>query len=114
MTPYELKRRYYEHNPNGHFFDPKTMKFFGDTMKNYGVTELQGYYCLYRKHPVKQGLQCSSWFDKETFEENLRPKWRCERCGEVYQKEYGNSKAYPHMDGKRVVCIGCLPMPKGI
>lgn len=35
MTIYEFKRAYYEANPYGHFFDRKTMKFFGDTMRSF-------------------------------------------------------------------------------
>lgn len=60
-----------------YFFDRKTMKFFGDTMRNYGVrgpvdveTYSQGVvkcWELYRRHPVKHGLQDSAYFDCETF-----------------------------------------------
>ena len=68
MTSSELKYLYEEANPTGHFFDRKTMKFFGDTMKNFGVTkvklksksypglDLVDGYVLYRKKPVKHGL----------------------------------------------------------
>lgn len=68
-----------------HFFDRKSMKFFGDTMRNYGVRKAviktnwdnEGNYShegvektvyeLYRRRPVKAGNQKSAYFDMETF-----------------------------------------------
>lgn len=69
-----------------HFFDRKTMAFFGDTMRNYGVRKTtintnydkdgdfvsesgapREVFELYRKLPVKNGLQNSSYFDATTF-----------------------------------------------
>lgn len=56
-----------------HYFSRKTMSFFGDTMKNYGVyrgmcrkiddptPELC--YVLYRKQAVKHGMRSSAFFD---------------------------------------------------
>lgn len=67
MKSETLARKYKEKNPRGHFFDPKTMRFFGDTFENYGVRELEKYYELFRKKPVKNGLKSSAYFDKETF-----------------------------------------------
>jgi hypothetical protein len=69
MTASELKYLYERNNPGGHFFDRKTMRFFGDTMQNFrvvdggkvktitenGVEEV-GVWALYRKRPVKCGL----------------------------------------------------------
>jgi hypothetical protein len=63
------------------------MKFFGDTMRNYGVRDggtipyhfddtgnnysdtarTIEVWELYRKHPVKHGLNSSAYFDKKTF-----------------------------------------------
>ena len=86
MTPSELKVAVEAAGHESHFFDRSTMKFFGDTMKNYGVRERliqcdydrAGNYVeggttvkvweLYRKHPVKHGLQKSAFFDAGTFE----------------------------------------------
>lgn len=59
-----------------HFFERATMKFFGDTMRNYGVRS--AVVCdnlddehlvweLYRKRPVKHGLSTPAFFDKGTF-----------------------------------------------
>lgn len=63
MTPSELKRLYESVHPGGHFFTRSSMKFFGDTMANYGVQKWwhAGAPCwrLYRKRPVKHGL-CSA------------------------------------------------------
>ena len=60
-----------------YFFTRETMKFFGDTMANYGirqpvtVTTASGdtvpAYELTRRRPVKHGLQDSAWFHAETF-----------------------------------------------
>ena len=75
MTVYELRKKV---NATGSFFfKPDTMKFFGDTMKNYGVRERtitttdgeqRRVYELRRKKPVRHGLQDSAFFDAETFE----------------------------------------------
>lgn len=67
MTPAELKRQYKAADHiGGHFFDRKTMQFFGDTMKNFGVRDAGAHWELYRKHPVKHGVNGSHWFDKVT------------------------------------------------
>jgi len=60
-----------------YFFDRKTMKFFGDRMSNYGVRkpapivtiggETVQAFELYRRRPVKHGLQESAWFNATTF-----------------------------------------------
>ncbi len=47
-----------------HFFDRKTMQFFGDTMRNFGTyTDDEGRIILYRKRAVKHGLTGSWVFD---------------------------------------------------
>jgi hypothetical protein len=61
-----------------HFFDRKTMRFFGDTMANFGVRRVTVYtqggnvprraFELYRRRPVKNGLQSSHYFAADTFE----------------------------------------------
>jgi hypothetical protein len=69
MTAFELKRLHERNNPEGHFFDRKTMRFFGDTMRNFGVrdggkiktlteagVEEVEVWELYRKRPVKSGV----------------------------------------------------------
>jgi hypothetical protein len=73
MSPTELKQNYLTHNPDGLFFCKENMKFAGDTMQNYGVRHAginNGVECweLYRKRPVKHGVQTSAYFDKQTFE----------------------------------------------
>jgi len=85
MTPSELKQKHKHNHPNNHFFDHKSMKFFGDTMKNYGVRSVivkaqfidDGTYCengvevlvweLYRKRPVKHGLKSSAYFRQSDY-----------------------------------------------
>jgi len=77
MTSSELKFQVESHGNEPYFFTRKTMKFFGDTMRNYGVREavIDTYsqkavpvYELYRRHAVKHGLRDSAYFDKATFE----------------------------------------------
>jgi hypothetical protein len=68
MTAYGLKYLYERNNPEGCFFDRKTMRFFGDTMQNFGVrdggkvntltkngVETVEVWELYRKRPIKGG-----------------------------------------------------------
>lgn len=75
MTPSQLKY-HYEEKVDGYFFSRKAMKFFGDSMRNYGVcsaeiTDSAGdkieVWELYRKRPVKMGVKNSTYFDKKTF-----------------------------------------------
>jgi hypothetical protein len=79
MTPSELRNLVENSGKEPYFFDRETMKFFGDTMKNYGVrsgfindTEV---WELYRKKPVKHGLFKSAFFNKETFERIIPRSW---------------------------------------
>jgi len=62
-TPSDL-RAFIENAPEGsHFFDRDTMRFFGDTMKNFGVSHIgNGVIELYRRRPVKNGLNASSYW----------------------------------------------------
>ena len=73
MTPYELKRKVLENDPNSHFFDRKTLRFFGDSMANYGVRRTMidaiPVFELYRKRPVKHGVNKSVYFHAVTFKE---------------------------------------------
>ena len=78
MTASELKYQHELYNPNSHFFDRQTMKFFGDRMSNYyvpastvSITNSLGEkficYELQRKRPVKLGCTSSAYFDIATF-----------------------------------------------
>ena len=75
MTPSELKYQIEQSGSNPYFFTRKTMQFFGDTMKNYGVCSCEieedginvPSWELYRKRPVKHGLQSSAYFRKDNF-----------------------------------------------
>ena len=73
MTPSELKANILAHDPDSHFFDRKTMQFFGDTMRNYGVrrAEIDGVavWELFRKRPVKHGLKSSAFFRTTDFQQ---------------------------------------------
>lgn len=60
-----------------HFFDKKTLEFFGDKLSNYKVigpieiTTISGLSAtvweLARKTPVKHGLKSSAYFDTTTY-----------------------------------------------
>lgn len=83
MTPSELKYLVKQANTESHFFDRETMRYFGDTMKNYGVRTIKimveynadgnyigepqeiEVYELYRKRAVKEGLKDSTYFRKD-------------------------------------------------
>lgn len=76
MNASELKYQVEQTNGETHFFDFKTMRFFGDRMSNYGVRAViidtyteKGVECweLYRKRAVKHGLKSSAYFDRKTF-----------------------------------------------
>jgi hypothetical protein len=85
MTASKLKYLYEKNNPDGHFFDRATMRFFGDTMRNFGVAdggkmktltddgivEVE-VWDLYRKKPVNGGMHghCQS-FRKDNGQEVL-------------------------------------------
>lgn len=70
MTHSELKYQTRETEP--YFFTRDTMKFFGDTMANYGVRSAGDCWELYRKRPVKHGLKESAFFNKITFEREFK------------------------------------------
>lgn len=66
MNSTEFKWRYENANPGTHYFDQKTMKCFGDTMRNFGVCsegkktrEEDGktveVFCLYRRRNTRKG-----------------------------------------------------------
>jgi len=67
IMPSELKYQVEQAGHDSHFFTRKTMKFFGDTMRNYGVRHCGDMWELYRKKPVNHGLQSSAYFCKFTF-----------------------------------------------
>ncbi len=71
MTPSNLKYQVESHNPDSHFFTRETMRFHGDTMKNYGVCDSGDHWELFRKRPVKGGMTRSAFFDKATFKHTL-------------------------------------------
>jgi len=91
MKASELKYNVEQANTESYFFDRKSMKFFGDTMANYGVrSELiqsnyneKGEYVesgvwievweLYRKKAVKHGNKASAYFAKDSFR-RVHPK----------------------------------------
>ena len=77
-TAYDLKRKVTE--TGSFFFTRESMKFFGDTMENYGLrgpapletrTGMVNSYELVRRKPVKSKLQDSAFFCAETFKRAL-------------------------------------------
>jgi len=69
MTIYELKWAVENIAKNQYFFSRKTMSFFGDTLKNFGVTDNNDTWLIYRRKPVKHGLDKHYNFDKITFKQ---------------------------------------------
>ena len=69
MTIYELKCAVENIAKNQHFFSRKTMSFFGDTLKNFGVLDCIDTWKVYRRKSVKHGLQNSFHFDKITYKQ---------------------------------------------
>jgi hypothetical protein len=78
MTKSELRQKVTE--TGSHYFDRKSMKFFGDTMRNYwcsrhpiDVIDNRGnprkVYALGRNKPVKHNQVFTVYFDAETFEQ---------------------------------------------
>ena len=74
-TASELKRAILDADPDTHFFDRKTMAFFGDSMRNFGTRKTTietrsgdvEVFELYRKHAVKHGLKSSHYFNASSF-----------------------------------------------
>ena len=80
MTASRLKMEVEAAGHSPHFFTRETMRFFGDTMRNYGVrgpVEIETWsgaakcWELYRRRPVKHNQTGSAYFDCETFERRL-------------------------------------------
>lgn len=66
MTPSQLKALHLAADPESHFWDRDTMRFFGDCMRNFGVRRAtvngaDGWE-LYRRRPVRHGLAASHYF----------------------------------------------------
>lgn len=82
-TPSDLKFWHEHKNPDSHFFTRKTMKSFGDTMRNYGVRQPRPVkmacgnevmcYELFRRRPTFRGCGKSAWFDAETLARRYPP-----------------------------------------
>lgn len=75
MNASELRYQIESTGREPHFFSRKTMHFFGDTMRNFGVRKVWiesdgkmiDAWELYRRRPVKHGIQSSHYFDCATF-----------------------------------------------
>lgn len=77
MTPSELKYNVEASGKSPYYFTRKTMRFWGDTMRNYGVRgpyqlvnnsgEIVLVMELYRKNPVKNGIIDSAFFNALTW-----------------------------------------------
>jgi len=76
MNASQLKYMIESIHPRSRFFSRENMKFAGDTMANYGVRsavvlsntgDTVKCWELYRKRPVKHGLQTSAYFCQSTY-----------------------------------------------
>lgn len=82
MSRYTASELRYDVEKSGncpYFFTRKTMRFFGDTMRNYGVRskpikiqESDGNivecWVLYRRRPVNHGLKADTYFCTSSFQ----------------------------------------------
>jgi hypothetical protein len=75
-TASDLKYAHESAHPGSAFFSRESMKFAGDKMSNYGLRratvkrhsgDVVECFELYRRRPVKHGLQSSAFFDCVTF-----------------------------------------------
>jgi hypothetical protein len=74
MRVSELKRLHEQHNPQSHFFSRNTMKFCGDTMASYGLSDGGDVWVLRRLRKSPKGFLPKAWiFSKETFALIHRP-----------------------------------------
>lgn len=71
MKPSQLKAHLMEGDGESKFFSRENMRFAGDTMSNFGVrsAKIDNVECweLWRKKPVKCGIQTSFYFRKDNF-----------------------------------------------
>ena len=75
MKVQELVKNYKANNPNGYFFERKTLKFFGETLSTMKVSkelvEFQGKQCYelitYQKNSPFKNKTGKFYFDCETF-----------------------------------------------
>ena len=89
LNPSQLRYEVEKHNAESHFFDRKTMKFFGDTMRNFGCYrdairtafsidgewEPEGIdrdvYVLYRKNVKRNQNKVAGYFCCITFKKSI-------------------------------------------
>ena len=82
MTVWKLQNKYYEYHPTGHYFDPDTLKFFGETLSSMRVLketckikeysgELHECYILSKLSRNYPGgaRRTYAYFDVETFDD---------------------------------------------
>lgn len=79
-TPADLKAAVENAGHDQYYFTRDSMKFFGDTMRNYGIINHPDYIELYRKRPVKHGLFSSAYFCNKTFKRlfNIKETTECQ------------------------------------
>lgn len=64
MNASQLKAMHLTLQPDSHFFTRDTMRFFGDTMRNFKVRKAcTNTYILSRRQPVKNGLNSTYEFN---------------------------------------------------
>ena len=57
VTPSQIRQAYEAANDGSrHFFDHKTMKWFGDTMRSYGTRTINGTIYMYRKADARANV----------------------------------------------------------
>ena len=93
MTVSQLINKYYDHNPDGHFFDRETLKFFGERRSDMYVyketikiTTYSGeVHECYMLRTIQRGIPFNPpkrkyhFFDVNTFKEIINPELE-DRC----------------------------------
>ena len=68
MKASELKALHMQNAPGGHFFAHKTMQYFGDTMRNFGVKKQEsGEWLLFRKRKTRENAAGTGYLFSSDF-----------------------------------------------
>ena len=65
LTPSQIRALHLSRDPDGHCFDRKTMRFFGDTMRNFRAVRTVEGYRLERRRAVRHGIRAALCFTAE-------------------------------------------------
>ena len=68
MKASKLRALHMQNSPDSHFFARDTMRFFGDTVRNFGVKKQEsGEWLLFRKHKTRQSAAGTGYLFSNDF-----------------------------------------------